>query len=481
MQSRNVIAILLLIFLCISPLTPSFHFESINDLPPMLYDKAVQSDQNPIIIESNSDFETQGWSGNGSINNPYIIEDLQIVISEHGQSGITIRNVSSHFIIRNCSFSFDRGYFEQISGGTGVTIERTSNGRIINCTFTNLRDGIHAYDSRRFTITNCTFTSFTYQGKGINLRYSKEWIIANSTFMYNYIGIHLSFVNTTAVFDNTVLFNEIGVDLHPTFECNLTGNLIAYNTGIGVLLRYGGSLNRIFKNRIAFNQDEAIHEDVNAQDDGYDNLWDDNISIGNEWGDYSGTGEYEIPGSAGSIDRFPSVAEFDLAGPTFYHVTDYWVTAYPGICPFQSLGFHASVYDQSGVNTVLLYFSNTLGANWSWVEMEFQPTTEYPDAYSYSFEGSLYSLEFIRQYYFWANDTLGQVAGSGLYSNTLYCRNFTSPLPPSYPSNGSSSPSNGLSTTIVTIMSVGGIAVILALFILRKKGSGNQWTRIGYG
>jgi hypothetical protein len=44
----------------------------------------------------------------------------------------------------------------------------------------------------------------------------------------------------------------------------------------------------------------------NAQDDGMENTWDDGVSIGNFWGDYSGTGLYWIAGQAQSVDRFPN-------------------------------------------------------------------------------------------------------------------------------------------------------------------------------
>ena len=37
----------------------------------------IQSETlDPIVITSNADFEAQGWPGNGSATNPYIIEDL---------------------------------------------------------------------------------------------------------------------------------------------------------------------------------------------------------------------------------------------------------------------------------------------------------------------------------------------------------------------------------------------------------------------
>ncbi len=44
----------------------------------------------------------------------------------------------------------------------------------------------------------------------------------------------------------------------------------------------------------------------NASDEeGTDNSWDDGVSLGNYWGDYDGTGVYTIPGSTGSVDRYP--------------------------------------------------------------------------------------------------------------------------------------------------------------------------------
>jgi hypothetical protein len=45
----------------------------------------------------------------------------------------------------------------------------------------------------------------------------------------------------------------------------------------------------------------------NAMDNGTSNLFDDDVSTGNAWHDYGGTGNYNVPGTAGSIDRYPAV------------------------------------------------------------------------------------------------------------------------------------------------------------------------------
>lgn len=468
LQSKVIMTVVLSMLLCFAFYTTPLHFEPfINDLPQIFHDTIIPSHHNPVSIQSDSDFEAQDWPGNGSVNNPYRIEDLSFEISDVSDECVIIKNVTSHFIIKNCSFSFDTSP-TQHHGGEGVSLRQVSNGRIINCSFTHFYYGVFTEEVANMTIANCTFAQSTH---GIYYWQSSEGYFANNTFLNCYAGLQFHLVTNATVSDNTFFFNLMaGILISSSSEFNLTYNLIAYNR-VGIDLRNDCSLAKIFGNRIAFNPHSPYVEDVNARDDGYANLWDDNVSKGNEWGDYSGTGVYTINGSAGSVDRFPSLADFDLVGPQFYHVTNYRVTAAPITSPWQYVPYHVSAYDQSGVDTVLLYFSNTLGANWSYVEMEFQPTTQYPDDYSYSFEGPLYSLEFIRQYYFWANDTMGQESISAMYGTWLYYSDL----------NGPSSPSNGSSTTIVIIMSVGGIAVILTLFILRKKGSGNQWTRIGYG
>jgi hypothetical protein len=47
----------------------------------------------------------------------------------------------------------------------------------------------------------------------------------------------------------------------------------------------------------------------NAQDDGSGHMWDDGVSQGNAWSDYDEVGDYSIPGSAGSVDSYPSLLE----------------------------------------------------------------------------------------------------------------------------------------------------------------------------
>jgi len=81
---------------------------------------------------------------------------------------------------------------------------------------------------------------------------------------------------------------------------SITENTVVDNYGIGIALH--GSNITVCYNIIARNGQG------NALDHGSGNFWDDGESRGNTWGDYIGFGYYYIPGSAGSIDRYPSLS-----------------------------------------------------------------------------------------------------------------------------------------------------------------------------
>ena len=55
-----------------------------------------------IEITSNSDFLNQGWPGTGTLEDPYVIENLQIISD---RICISISGTTDHFIIKNCSLN----------------------------------------------------------------------------------------------------------------------------------------------------------------------------------------------------------------------------------------------------------------------------------------------------------------------------------------------------------------------------------------
>ena len=355
MSRKNIINLLLILLgiVLVTPLvTTESNYFTLQDSDCI----ALSSVHNPIVIRSPHDFEEQGFSGNGSENNPYLIKDLHIEFSQAYSACIEIIGIFANIEICNCTLNYDSLNSWDRQDGIGISLSFVYNCAIINCTFTNLESGIDA--------PSCNNTSFV-----------------KNTFKHCRIGLRMDYGGNSTVKGNMMFFNGIGIVLYGVSKCNITANLIAYNTEIGVYLDYPSHQNNIFNNTIAYNQEDLTQDENNAQDDGYDNLWDDNLTIGNSWSDYSGEGVYNITGSANSVDRFPTLALFDLAGPEIYWLTDWRVTVYAGPCPFSDLTIHASVRDQSGVDSVLIYYSGSLNGTWTCTEMIYAPTDQYPDLF----------------------------------------------------------------------------------------------------
>ena len=74
----------------------------------------------PILIQSDSDFETQGWPGNGTDEEPYLIWNLAVNTDDYC---IHIENTTAHYLIAECNLT------RTISGPV-VFMRNVTNGRI---------------------------------------------------------------------------------------------------------------------------------------------------------------------------------------------------------------------------------------------------------------------------------------------------------------------------------------------------------------
>ncbi len=141
----------------------------------------------PIRIDNNSDFDEQaaeeGWEGDGTEEDPYIIEGYEIDGESHGFS-VYIGNVTHHFEVRDCllynASDNQREYFKN----NGLYLYNSSNGKIYDNVVSNNR------------------------GAGIHLKYSSENLISQNHALSN-IG-HDIFLERSM--DNTVIDNDVVSD-----------------------------------------------------------------------------------------------------------------------------------------------------------------------------------------------------------------------------------------------------------------------------
>jgi len=173
-----------------------------------------------IFIDGNNTFAakaiSEGWSGDGSINDPYIIENYTIqAIFEHG---IEIRNTNLHFIIRNVSITNGRSNYYH-----GFYLYNVTNGILKNNTADNNLAGFLIVNSINNTINNNTAINNLH---GFRFWHSNNNTLTNSTANSNLeYGIYLDNSNYNNITRNTIFFNELG----SIFEVDCMGNDISHN------------------------------------------------------------------------------------------------------------------------------------------------------------------------------------------------------------------------------------------------------------
>jgi hypothetical protein len=278
----------------------------------------IYVDHEPITIFGDYELAQQalqnGWNGNGTDDDPFIIEGLRIV--SEGHHCIKIRDVKEyHFVVRNCYLIAN-----DASWGVCVRIYYCSKGTIENCIMDSGYQGADFLGSIDCRISNCYIHGV---GCGINLTITERilvddnWVedcwwalmlcLANDTHVSdNYlrkseVGVNSQFSRRTILDNDTIVDNVIGLNVENScMNWTITHCSFLNNTDTGIKLTATTENFTLLNNLIGWNG-------VNARDDGHLNKWDDGIAQGNAWSDYEGSGVYVIPGSASSVDNFPSV------------------------------------------------------------------------------------------------------------------------------------------------------------------------------
>jgi parallel beta-helix repeat protein len=111
-------------------------------------------------------------------------------------------------------------------------------------------------------------------------------------------GIYLKKTVNTTIIDCITFYNTRGLVLEQTNRCQIMNNSMYGNWQYGVEISTSSHNNSIYGNSIGWND---WH---NAFDEGKDNCFDDNSTIGNYWSDYTAQELYMVPGSANSVDSF---------------------------------------------------------------------------------------------------------------------------------------------------------------------------------
>jgi len=138
--------------------------------------------RDPIRIDSDDDFadksEKENWSGNGSENDPYIIENYEIDGGGHGYS-LYIGNVTDHFEVNECRIYNTSGGEGEYFTNSGVHLFNTSNGKIQNNTISgNSQGGIYLSYTENNMISDNTI--YSNEGHEIQIEESDNIEVLNN-------------------------------------------------------------------------------------------------------------------------------------------------------------------------------------------------------------------------------------------------------------------------------------------------------------
>ncbi|UCF07315.1 MAG: right-handed parallel beta-helix repeat-containing protein [Thermoplasmata archaeon] len=240
----------------------------------------------PLVIAGDEDFAAQaaseGWPGNGTEGNPYVIEGYEITRSIH-HNCIDITSTKVHFIIKDSKIVGNQGTHN-------IFFNNIRNGQLDNCIIEGGGLGIYVWAGRKNTITNntlidnnlllyntgeCTLIGNEFSEAGIELRgiFPEDWnshyIDSSNTingkpvyYWKEYVGgtvpsgagqIILANCTHTIVENQELTNGSGGIILGYCSNIFIQGNTIHSNNEVGVEL-WRSSDNTIADNIISSNK-----------------------------------------------------------------------------------------------------------------------------------------------------------------------------------------------------------------------------------
>ena len=243
--------------------------------PPKLEALVAGIPHVPIVIDGDPNFnataQAEGWSGNGTESNPYIIENLEIDRGGGPGNCISISNTRAHFVIRNCNLTrasadyYSGIYLNNVMNGRvddndcslnyqGIKADYCNNNTLRNNTcFRNSWCGVWLLGSGSNILAN-NICDENGNGAGIWLEASSSGnIVANNTCVGNHLGgLWMTTAYSNTVSNNTCIGNhDFGIYCYVGNSNTITNNTCTYQ-GMGIEIEESSS-NIVSSNRLAQN------------------------------------------------------------------------------------------------------------------------------------------------------------------------------------------------------------------------------------
>ncbi len=207
----------------------------------------ISVNDSSVFINGNYQLSTYATSGNGTEQNPYIIENFNIEITNQTASAFEIQDTTSYFIIRNMTVS--------AKYGNGIYFYNVQNGKIENNFIQSSSNGFYIEKSNNITIIDSQFKS---NNLGLLFQNSYNINLENSVFNQNNSTIALFNSYNCSFQSNNFSNNEAGAYIDNSNQTLWMNNRFTYtipNSNSTALIRayYGFLILRSFNNEFIEN------------------------------------------------------------------------------------------------------------------------------------------------------------------------------------------------------------------------------------
>ncbi|MHA2383790.1 MAG: NosD domain-containing protein [Candidatus Thorarchaeota archaeon] len=203
----------------VSDQTLTIEYETPNLIPVL----SEYTPHSPIEIWSNQDFKDQGWPGNGTADDPYVIDGLNITTDERG---IAIFDTTVYYQITNCMISSlgSRSF-------AGIRLQNASHGSVSNCIIDTHKEGVHVIGSNYCNVTNTI--AFNNLWSGIYFQGSDYGLAKNNTCFDNSGGVTVNYCEYCVISDNNATLNRAGITIDSGLYHYAYNNTSWRNSGRG--------------------------------------------------------------------------------------------------------------------------------------------------------------------------------------------------------------------------------------------------------
>ena len=185
----------------------------------------------------------KNWSGNGSMNNPFIIQGYEFILPT-GTSAMRIRDVSYHFMIRDCLVRSDEGRNFDVA----VYLINIDGAAIDNLIVRDSKAAIAISDSTNITIRGCDIDR-TGGAPPMVLTNSSSIIIDGNTLVGGVFSVFMDDTKDIAIRNNNISFSEFFA--------------LEFSSGEGMII----SNNTCWGTALLFSYDRSLLDSVNLTND----------------------------------------------------------------------------------------------------------------------------------------------------------------------------------------------------------------------